>query len=250
MLIKHKSEGVLFGIPAQFSEVTTYTKYKGSKEIPGIIRAQTANVSRIFDGGAFKLIVNLRFDDSCGNGYENFAITGEAHKRLHGGGWSDMAYGCLHRYIEEVFPELTHLIKWHLTGIRGPMHYIENTVYLAGDRDYNGLRKGEKKQLRNGRTGELAWVLDGPGRMYKDGNERPTETITFEWEPWMLVGVGKDRELDKARATAVWPDATDEELMVDKEELEKRLKERLPQLIKDFEADMRAVGFIYPDWDR
>jgi len=43
----------------------------------------------------------------------------------------------------------------------------------------------------------------------------------------------------------VWPEATDEELSVSKEELTKALKKRLPKLMKEFRRDMEELGFIY-----
>lgn len=71
---------------------------------------------------------------------------------------------------------------------------------------------------------------------YLDSLERPTQTVTVTWEPWLRVGEGKDRELDYARASAVWPDATDEELMAP--DLKEKLEARLPALMQEFELDM------------
>jgi len=39
------------------------------------------------------------------------------------------ACGCLHDEIRQHFPELAHLIKWHLVSTDGPLHYIANTLY-------------------------------------------------------------------------------------------------------------------------
>lgn len=84
--------------------------------------------------------VELRFDDECGNGKNSFAITAD----IGVPGANDIiAGGCLHDEIERIFPELAPLIQWHLTSTAGPMHYIANTVYLAGDRDADGRRAGE-----------------------------------------------------------------------------------------------------------
>lgn len=85
------------------------------------------------------LRVKIRFDDQCDNKHNSFAITGDiVNKR-----GVFIAGGCLHDDIGEVFPELSHLIKWHLSSTDGPMHYLENTLYLAGDRDSSGRRAGE-----------------------------------------------------------------------------------------------------------
>lgn len=88
--------------------------------------------------------VSVRFDDGCRNGHNTFAITADVTEPSRVKGRRiDVAGGCLHDDIAKVFPELAPLIKWHLTSSEGPMHYIANTVYLAGDRDHNGKRAGE-----------------------------------------------------------------------------------------------------------
>lgn len=51
----------------------------------------------------------------------------------------------------------------------------------------------------------------------------------------------KKPDLAAARKTAVWLDATDEDLTAPG--LEDRLWDRLPQLMKDFRRDMEALGF-------
>lgn len=48
---------------------------------------------------------------------------------------------------------------------------------------------------------------------------------------------------DEARRTAVWPEATDEQLSAPREELEAALLARMPSLMSDFYADMEACGF-------
>lgn len=56
---------------------------------------------------------------------------------------------------------------------------------------------------------------------------------------------GKERELDRARISAIWPEATDEELSVSKEELEQKLIDRLPALMETFKIYMIELGFTY-----
>lgn len=84
--------------------------------------------------------VEIRFDDECHNGHNTFAITAHIY---HPGGRDWDACGCLHDEIREYFPELAHLVQWHGCTTDGPLHYIANTLYLAGDRDCNGKRAGE-----------------------------------------------------------------------------------------------------------
>lgn len=65
--------------------------------------------------------------------------------------------------------------------------------------------------------------------------------------PGNAVYLAGDRELDAARRAAVWPDATDEDLM--REDLREVLTARLPDLMARFRAAMLAAGFIYPEGD-
>jgi len=63
--------------------------------------------------------------------------------------------------------------------------------------------------------------------------------ISVEWSE------GKVRELDSARHAAVWPEATDEELSVPKEELRRKLEARLPGLLSEFRAAVESLGFTW-----
>jgi hypothetical protein len=209
---------------------------------------------REYGEGAQKMRVRaeVRFDDSCKNGHQSFAITGTTHY-ADGGYWREDSCGCIHGEIAQHFPELAHLIRWHLVDTDGPMHYVANTTYLAGDRDHNGLLKGETRQIVNGRTGLPSWHLvafDALGKeiplyelpKYADGAEPPELAHRLAWKPWGKLGEGKMRELDAARRTACWPDATDEQLSLPREELTKLLEARLPALLVEFKAAMAAAG--------
>lgn len=127
------------------------------------------------------------------------------------------------------------------------MHYFANVIYLAGDKDYNGLRKGESRQIRNGRTGLPCWKLEQLGPElpeYVDSEERP-DAPTVWYAPLCHVGEGKARAFDAARDAAVWPDATDEELSVEPEELKRKLAARIPKLMQEFKHDIEELGFVY-----
>lgn len=56
---------------------------------------------------------------------------------------------------------------------------------------------------------------------------------------------GKERELDKARRVAIWPEATDAELCADKETLKAALLARLPGLLAEFRTDVEKAGFLW-----
>ena len=99
------------------------------------------------DGHARVLIATARYDDECHNGHNTFAITGEEYEsgsgprheaRIERNGKNLIlrSCGCLHEQIAKHVPELAPLLRWHLTGDDGPLHYVENTAYWAGHRGY------------------------------------------------------------------------------------------------------------------
>ena len=188
-------------------------------------------------GELVTITATVRYDDQCGNGHNTFSITGNM---------SDGSGGCIHDDIAHFFPQLAPLIKWHLVSSDGPMHYLANVIYMAGDRDYNGLRAGEKKQIRNGKSGKLSWKRTEPGLpKYIDQDEVPTQSEVVKYEPWCIKGEGKARDLKAARSIAVWPDATDEELCQEPETLKETLKARLPALLAEFRAAVEGFGFVF-----
>ena len=143
--------------------------------------------------------------------------------------------GCLHSEIEEFFPELAYLIKWHLCSDEGPLHYISNTLFLAGNKDCFGGEKGKQKTNKKGLP---MWSLQTKPQRMVCQHEEPAPVV-LQYEP--VVHEGKERELDAARRSAVWFDATDEELCSDN--LKELLEARLPQLVKEFLLDMVEAGF-------
>lgn len=136
------------------------------------------------DGVPCKMTVTIRFDDRCGNGHNTFSITADIRGRGIDEG------GCLHDEIREHFPELAHLIRWHLVSTDGPMHYIANTTYLVSGTEWNG-------------------------------------------EP-------KTPDIEAARRTAVWPDATLEQL-----QSKEALTARLDGLLAEFREVVESAGFVW-----
>jgi hypothetical protein len=202
--------------------------------------------------GVFRIMARVRYDDECGNGHNTFSITGAIDRKmaLTRGGvvevhWREESGGCIHDEIARHFPELKPLLKWHLCSSDGPLHYVANTVYLAGDRDCGGLRAGERRQIVNGRTGLPAWKLEADRKLpeHVDSLECPADTAVLRYQPWCRVGEGKARELDAARRSAVWPEATDDDLTADG--LADRLAARLPALLTEFRAAVESLGFVW-----
>ena len=193
------------------------------------------------DGREYVLIAKVRYDDECGNGHNTFAVTGEIWRAKNGQpiGRDCEACGCLHEDIAKHIPELAPSIKWHLTSSDGPMHYIANTVYHA-------LAHGPK----------YAWVYyTGPQDPLKieDVKERLIGYVKAdrareaEGKPGYQVKwdetSSKVASLDSARSSAVWPEATDEELTTPG--LKTRLQARLPKLMEEFKATIERLGFTY-----
>lgn len=67
---------------------------------------------------------------------------------------------------------------------------------------------------------------------------------SFEKIP-VAFSEGKERDLNAARSCGVWPDATDEQLSADPEELKAALIERLPALMADFKKAVTEAGFYW-----
>ncbi len=60
-----------------------------------------------------------------------------------------------------------------------------------------------------------------------------------------VFGKGKKRELETARHSAIWPDATDEQLSLPKDELTQLLNDRLPALLEEFRIAVESIGFTF-----
>lgn len=129
-IIKHEGPVDLFGLKGRAHSVVMDGETK-------IIRNQKITSCRLIKEG--RIVVELRFDDECRNGHESFSITGSLYDERGSG----VAFGCIHDHIAKYFPSLEPLVKWHLCSVGGPMHYIGNVVYLAGEKDCRGRAKGE-----------------------------------------------------------------------------------------------------------
>jgi hypothetical protein len=191
-----------------------------------------------------RIRVAIRYDDSCGNGHNTFAITAETQRiqaSYRGRFWVDDSFGMLHDLIAAHFPELAPALKWHLCSSDGPMHYIANTTHLASNRDCWGGAKGEQKRDK---AGKLMWqfpIVSGWDSLVCQ-NEKPADRVLVA-EP--VVHEGKERELDAARNAAIWPEATDGELCASARELTGKLQERLPALMQQFKAAVESLGLVY-----
>jgi hypothetical protein len=110
-----------------------------------LTKNQKKSVERII--GNKKYILNLRYDDECGNGHNSFSITLDIYRFTSNKRWVEDSCGCQHETVEKIFPNAAHLIPFHLMSSIGPMHYISNSLYHASSRDHWGLLKGEVRSV-------------------------------------------------------------------------------------------------------
>lgn len=187
----------------------------------------------------------VRYDDKCGNGHNTFAITASLYERVDGGIMREYGGGCCHDEIAKSHPELAPLIKWHLCSSDGPMHYIANTVYHAKE---HGPTNAWVYYIGNSASDPLGLGDDSVkerllGYLKADEAKKAEGVIGYRvvWDERTI----KVRNLDYARSSAIWPDATDEQLTLPEDELTKLLVDRLPALLTQFYEAVTNFGFTY-----
>ena len=105
-------------------------------------------------------------------------------------------------------------------------------------RDMGGCCHEEIVQAFPGLEPFIKWHLcsnDGPLHYFDN-----TLFFAGDQDPF---GKPKERELDLARSSAIWPEATDEELSASN--LREKLEQRLPRLLEDFRAAMEKLEFTF-----
>ena len=87
---------------------------------------QTANLNN----EQFNIKVEIRLDDECKNGHQDFAITGTQWEVGEQRTDRNSSSGCIHEEILEAFPEFAPFVKLHLCDFDGvPMHALANMHY-------------------------------------------------------------------------------------------------------------------------
>jgi hypothetical protein len=240
------------------------------------------------------MTATVRHDDGCENGHNTFSITLDAYRAGKPKTDSNAIMGgCCHDEVEQYFPELAHLIKWHLCSTDEPLHYLANTMYHASDKDCHGNQPGQpinpKRFIKFGahpitytdnqtfikwlealenfdlevmavehknKPGDYefkpkyTFLPFGDGEWYKSPFDTEREALEFlealhagpvEFgTTYTDTATGKEPELEAARNSAIWPDATLDQL-TDKD----ALMARLPALMAAFQADVEALGLEY-----
>lgn len=94
--------------------------------------------------GDFRHTVNIRLNDECKNGHQDFSITMDTYEKKGNGRYYEYAFGCQHDEIKKVFGNKFNLfIDLHLSDYKGaPMYAIANGFYHIR----KGFEKGDKEQ--------------------------------------------------------------------------------------------------------
>lgn len=190
-----------------------------------LTKKQEKNYSKTLKNGNV-IVVTCRFDDRCGNGKNEFAITSTTYRNERKREDEIVSWGCCHDSIAKHFPELAKYIKWHLCSTKGPMYYVANATYHA----------------KNIPTKQDKWYFYLEGKLIRivDLKERD-EMIVKYGDNAVFTDfpnhMAKESNLDAARSCAVWPEAELEDFT------EEKLMARLPGLIEAFKADMMELGF-------
>ena len=193
-------------------------------------------------GGPCVLVATVRHDDSCGNGHNSFAITADLYDRtdalrgepstVHAATGKRLwcgAGGCLHDEVAAHIPELAPFIKWHLCSTDEPMHYVANTIYHASDIPED---IGERYFYLEGKLIKICKPDEIEAMRRKYG-----ANATFELYPNPMA---KKADIDAAKRTAKWPDATIEQLRN-----KHALLARLPALMVEFRQDVESLGLTF-----
>jgi hypothetical protein len=170
----------------------------------------TKNQTRTFikeytsNGILVALVATVRHDDCCGNGHNSFAITGDLYDQTRPSNESCITLSTGKR-------------RW--LGSCGCLHEEIAKHFL----NLSPL---------------LKWHLtatDGPMHYFANTTYHASKK---DWN-----GTPKTPDLAAARAAAVWPDATDEDLTAPG--LTARLDARLPALLAEFQKAVESLGMVY-----
>lgn len=130
-----------------YRELHTDMKYTEKREV-------------MIENKKHEIIVSIRLDDECKNGFDEFAITGDSYWVRKNGRRTFVWGGCIHDEIAEYFPHLSTFIKLHLCDNVGvPMHAVENGFYYL---QKSGVEKMARYLRANNEEAEVLATAEDP----------------------------------------------------------------------------------------
>jgi len=97
------------------------------------------------------LVINIRLNDECKNGHQDFSITGELYVSKSRSDRNCISCGCIHEEILKSAPEFKMFVDLHLSDYNGaPMYAVENGYYW--------LHKNKENAINYLRISELEYT--------------------------------------------------------------------------------------------
>ena len=140
--------------------------------------------------GDKKQIINIRLDDDCKNGHDDFAMTADIYNKARNGRWVWVSGGCCHDEIIKDNPELKIFEILHLrNNIGQPMYVVENGLYHIKENNKEAIKN--MFLLNEDETNEIMFYDDKISLLYfiKKHN------LEKRWKDYANEGIEKLEEL-------------------------------------------------------
>lgn len=116
------------------------------------------------------------------NGRHTFSIGIEIERAgAYMGHWNKVGSSRSPELMAQLWPEHLRALDYHLVSLSGPLHYIANTVYLAGIRDCFGWEPGEQRKEKE--TGMPLWRADTDLLFHVMASATPPAPLELQYEP-------------------------------------------------------------------
>ncbi|WP_415912470.1 hypothetical protein [Neptuniibacter sp. QD37_11] len=152
------------------------------------------------------------------------------------------------RVMKALLPELAHVVEWCGRSIEGPANLVANTLYHASSEPAqlcHHLYLSQESDSIMTSDSHLAAAAANEGdtsdKGLQDLNALAERLQAAGFKTYTKVSVLREKkvpDLEAARSTAQWPDATLEQLQD-----ETAVRGHLNTIIDQFKADMASIGF-------
>ncbi len=80
-------------------------------------------------GTSYRATARYGFEYIKGNSAPHFHVVVDVYRKGRFCVWEEDSFGCQHDLVRDRFPEIAHLVRWHLFDTTAPMHYLANSVH-------------------------------------------------------------------------------------------------------------------------